>query len=63
MLRVLPFVVFFALRAVAHATVPDPFDIRTARHDAELHRALVQVLDVAATSVEPARRFARLAAP
>jgi hypothetical protein len=49
--------VFFALRAEAHATVPDPFALHAACYDAEVYRALVRMLDVAATGVEPAHRL------
>jgi hypothetical protein len=57
MVRLLPFVAFFILRAVAHATVPGPFAVPAACCEGEVQRALVQVLDVAAIRVVPARRW------
>jgi hypothetical protein len=57
MVRMLPFVAFFILRAVAHATVPGPFAVPAACCQGEVQRAFVQVLDVAAIRVEPACRW------
>jgi hypothetical protein len=56
MWRVLPFVVFFALRAVVHATVPGPLAVHAACCEGDGHRALVRVLDVAAIGAEGTRR-------